>query len=88
MIGIGMPGPTELLIIFGIVLLVFGGKRLPEIAKGLGRGMRDFKRAFSSPPDENVETTQSKAVSADTKNTQDASEQAENEDASQESSKE
>jgi len=88
MIGIGVPGPTELLIIFGIVLLVFGGKRLPEIAKGLGRGMRDFKRAFSGSIDEDAETkpTQSTAVSAGTKTPQETSEQAENEGVSQESS--
>ena len=88
MIGIGMPGPTELLIIFGIVLLVFGGKRLPEIAKGLGRGVRDFKRAFSGISDEDAETkpTQSTAVSAGTKTSQETPGQAESEGASQESS--
>ena len=80
MIMIGMPGPTELLIIFGIVLLVFGGKRLPEIAKGLGRGMRDFRRAFSHPPDEeDDETTQSKAVSTGTKASQETSGKIDNE---------
>jgi len=40
---IGLP---ELLLIFFIVLLVFGGKRLPEMARGLGAGIRDFKRAL------------------------------------------
>jgi sec-independent protein translocase protein TatA len=35
----------ELLIILGVVLLLFGGRKLPELAKGLGQGMREFKKA-------------------------------------------
>jgi len=38
-------GPPELIIIFLIVLLLFGGRKIPEIAKGLGRGMREFRKA-------------------------------------------
>ena len=40
-------GPTELILIFLIVLLIFGANRIPEIAKGLGRGIRDFKKGMS-----------------------------------------
>ncbi len=40
--GIGAP---ELIIIFLVVLLVFGAKRIPEIARGLGKGIREFKSA-------------------------------------------
>jgi sec-independent protein translocase protein TatA len=36
-------GPTELIIILIIVLLIFGAKRLPEIGKGLGGAVREFK---------------------------------------------
>jgi sec-independent protein translocase protein TatA len=36
-------GPTELLIVLGIVLLIFGPKRLPGLGKQLGTGMREFK---------------------------------------------
>ena len=36
-------GPWELLLIFLAVLLLFGAKRLPEIAQGLGKGIREFK---------------------------------------------
>ncbi len=39
---IGMP---EILLIFLVVLLVFGAKRIPEIARGLGKGIREFKDA-------------------------------------------
>ena len=42
----GSIGLPELLLIFFIVLLIFGGKRLPEMARGLGAGIRDFKRAL------------------------------------------
>ena len=38
-------GTWELVIIFLAVLLLFGGKKIPEIARGLGKGMREFKRA-------------------------------------------
>ncbi len=41
----GSMGMGELLLIFAVVLLLFGGKKIPEIAKGLGKGIRDFKNA-------------------------------------------
>jgi len=40
-------GPGEILIVLVLALLIFGPKKLPELGKGLGRGMRDFKRAVS-----------------------------------------
>lgn len=40
-------GPWELLITFAIVLLLFGGKRLPEVASGLGQAIKNFKSAMS-----------------------------------------
>lgn len=42
-------GPTELLIIFFIILLLFGAKKLPDLAKGLGKGLREFKQATKEP---------------------------------------
>ncbi|MEV0349709.1 Sec-independent protein translocase subunit TatA [Nonomuraea sp. NPDC050680] len=39
----GNLGPTELLIIAGVLVLLFGAKKLPEMARGLGRSMRIFK---------------------------------------------
>lgn len=41
----GSLGPMELGLIFLVVLLVFGAKRIPEIARGLGKGIREFKDA-------------------------------------------
>ncbi len=43
----GTPGPLELLLIFAVVLLIFGAKRIPEIARGIGKGIREFKDATS-----------------------------------------
>ncbi len=37
------PGYVEILVILGAMLLLFGGKKLPELARGLGRGMREFR---------------------------------------------
>jgi len=48
----GSIGPTELLLIFLVVLLVFGADRLPELARGLGKGMREFRRAADEVKDE------------------------------------
>jgi sec-independent protein translocase protein TatA len=42
--GIGIP---ELLLIFGILLLLFGARKLPEIGRGLGEGIRSFKSSLS-----------------------------------------
>ena len=46
----GLFQPMHLLIIFGIALLVFGPKKLPELGKGIGEGIRGFKSAMK--PDE------------------------------------
>jgi len=40
---IGFP---ELLVILGVAVLLFGGKKIPEVAKGLGEGIRNFKTAL------------------------------------------
>jgi sec-independent protein translocase protein TatA len=42
---IGLP---ELLVILGVAVLLFGGKKIPEVAKGLGEGIRNFKTALKS----------------------------------------
>lgn len=44
-------GPTQVLLILLIVLLIFGAKKLPEIGGGLGRAIRNFRKA-STEPDE------------------------------------
>jgi len=45
---LGIPGGMEWVIILVVVLLLFGGKKIPELAKGLGKGIREFNSAKSS----------------------------------------
>jgi sec-independent protein translocase protein TatA len=47
-------GPMELVIILAIAVLIFGGKKIPELAKGLGEGIRNFKTSLKGD-DEKVE---------------------------------
>ncbi len=60
----GMPSGTELLIILGIVILLFGGKKIPELAKGLGQGIRNFKKSVKEDDEEIVSTDAPKKVDA------------------------
>lgn len=58
-------GSTELLLIGGIALLLFGGKKLPEMMRGLGQGVREFKKGVNDiketdeKPNEEVEKKES-----------------------------
>ena len=45
---IGLPGPAETIIILFVILLLFGGKKIPELMRGLGKGIREFNSARSS----------------------------------------
>lgn len=47
-----MPGGWELVVIVMVVILLFGAKKIPELAKGLGRGIREFKDASKDIKDE------------------------------------
>jgi sec-independent protein translocase protein TatA len=47
----GLFQPMHLLVIFGIALLVFGPKKLPELGKGIGEGIRGFKSAVKNQED-------------------------------------
>ena len=62
--GIGM---QELLIIFLVVLLLFGAKRIPDIATGLGRGIRDFKKAVKDTQNEITKETSTQDKADDKK---------------------
>lgn len=44
----GLFQPMHLVIIIGIALIIFGPSRLPELGKGIGKGIRDFKKALSN----------------------------------------
>ncbi len=53
-------GHQELIIIFAIVFLIFGAKRLPEMGKGIGQAIRGFKTSMNEKPQ--VEEAQAKAL--------------------------
>lgn len=48
----GMPSMPELLVILAIVVLLFGAKKIPDLAKGLGKGIKDFKQAVKEEDEE------------------------------------
>ncbi len=52
-------GVAEIIIIFLVILLFFGARRLPELAKGLGRGVREFKKGLKDVGNESVEESRS-----------------------------
>jgi len=56
----GMPSMPELLIILAIVVLLFGAKKIPELAKGLGSGIKNFKKAMNEDEDEVSNKTKEK----------------------------
>lgn len=45
-------GTTEIIVIGGIALLIFGGKKLPELMRGLGKGVKEFKEGMNEVKDE------------------------------------
>ncbi|MDO8897569.1 MAG: twin-arginine translocase TatA/TatE family subunit [Bacteroidales bacterium] len=52
---LGMVGPTQILIIVLVILLLFGGKKIPELMRGLGRGVKEFKDGISGEEDKDKE---------------------------------
>jgi len=62
----GMPSGTELLLIFGIIVLLFGAKKIPELAKGVGKGIKNFKAEMKEEtPDIVQEETPKKVESSE-----------------------
>lgn len=59
-------GPVEMVLIFFVMLLLFGAKRLPELASGMGKGIRDFKRSLNGLDDESVQANQQQNYLAQT----------------------
>jgi sec-independent protein translocase protein TatA len=57
-----MPGGMEWLLIALVVLLLFGGKKIPELAKGLGSGIKNFKKAIKDDEDEVAEVKKSDEI--------------------------
>jgi sec-independent protein translocase protein TatA len=69
--------PTHLLFVLVIALLVLGPKRLPEVGRSLGRGLRDFKSALSGDEHEHVDAAPSVPTEPSAESTKPASEPAE-----------
>jgi len=57
---IGSLGIWEILLIFVVIALLFGGKKLPELGKGLGDGIKNFKNSLKKDADEDKEEKQTK----------------------------
>ncbi len=49
-----MIGATEIILISAAVLLIFGGKKIPELMKGMGKGVKSFKEGMSEPSEEEM----------------------------------
>ncbi|HCP40753.1 MAG TPA: twin-arginine translocase TatA/TatE family subunit [Cryomorphaceae bacterium] len=52
---LGIPGSSQMILILVVVLLLFGGRKIPELMRGLGRGVKEFKDGVAD--DENTEDT-------------------------------
>ena len=52
---LGMVGPWQIAIIVALVLLMFGGKKIPELMKGLGGGIKEFKKATKEEDEEKLD---------------------------------
>lgn len=53
---LGIPGPWQVVLIVLVVLLLFGGRKIPELMRGLGQGMKEFKKATNDDKEDEVET--------------------------------
>ena len=51
-------GTTEIIVIAIVLIILFGGKKLPELAKGLGESIKEFRNAFSAPPEKSKQKDQ------------------------------
>ena len=55
----GLASPSHLIFVLAILLLLFGAKRIPELAKGLGTGIKEFREGISSSDDAKAEGSES-----------------------------
>lgn len=58
---LGVIGPWQIVLIVALLLLLFGGKKIPELMKGLGQGMKEFKKATKADEEENDKKPENKA---------------------------
>jgi sec-independent protein translocase protein TatA len=72
----GFDNPIHLLLLFGVVLMVFGAKRLPEVGRGLGSGIRGFRDSLLNPdePAQSVTDAQVSMIPVEQQTPRDAGE--------------
>ena len=58
---LGMIGPWQIILILAIVLLLFGVRKIPELMKGLGGGLKEFKKAVKEEDKEDEDSGEGKA---------------------------
>lgn len=69
MLPLGVIGPAQLIVIVLIIILLFGGKKIPELMRGMGRGVKEFKDAVNkdyTAPEPTNETTKSESTTNET----------------------
>ena len=57
---LGAFGPTEIILVLAVVLLMFGGKKIPELMKGLGQGIKEFKDDSKGEAEKNSKIEETK----------------------------
>jgi sec-independent protein translocase protein TatA len=57
-----MPSGMELVVIIALVVLLFGGKKIPELAKGIGSGIKNFKKAIKEDDEKIEEVAKSETI--------------------------
>ena len=62
----GMPSMPELIVILLIVVLLFGAKKIPDLAKGVGTGIKNFKKAMNDDEDEGKKIEEAKTTTTTT----------------------
>lgn len=58
---LGVFGPWQVIAILVVALLLFGGKKIPELMKGLGKGVKEFKDASAKPEEEEKKSEEKKS---------------------------
>jgi sec-independent protein translocase protein TatA len=57
---LGMVGPWQVIIILLVIVLLFGGRKIPELMKGIGQGMKEFKKATQDDEEPEAEKVEKK----------------------------